>query len=65
VQALVYFAISLSTYLLVAYGMMTMTLEINSIFLHVRELLKLAGVPKTSPAYRVNSYVNVGVYTDY
>lgn len=41
-----------------------MTLEINSVFLHVRELLKIAGVQKTSPAYRVNSYVNVGLYTD-
>ncbi|KAJ8342216.1 hypothetical protein SKAU_G00321440 [Synaphobranchus kaupii] len=45
----------------VGFAVVALLVEINSVFLHLRQMLRLAGGAKTTP-YRVNSMVNLGTY---
>ncbi|KAH9487582.1 TLC domain-containing protein 2 [Bulinus truncatus] len=46
----------------VGYAVVALLAEINSVFLHLRQLLQICGVSKLNPWYRVNSFVNLGTF---
>ncbi|XP_035288900.1 TLC domain-containing protein 2-like [Anguilla rostrata] len=43
------------------FAAVALLVELNSVFLHLRQMLRMAGGAKTTP-YRVNSMVNLGTY---
>lgn len=47
----------------VGYALVALMLEWNSIFLHLRQLLQIYGVRKLNPWYRLNSLINLGMYS--
>lgn len=53
-------AVTSHTY--IAYGALSLIVEINSIFLHARQLFILTHEPKTSSRYKVNALLNVGTF---
>lgn len=46
----------------VSYAALSLVVEINSIFLHARQLFIIAGVPKSRLAYRNNALLNVATF---
>lgn len=62
-QILMCFTIGLSTLRFIAYGVFGLLIEVNTVFLHLRQLLHIAGVPKISPIFRINSFINIGQST--
>uniref|UniRef100_A0A146KZI6 TLC domain-containing protein 2 n=1 Tax=Lygus hesperus TaxID=30085 RepID=A0A146KZI6_LYGHE len=44
------------------YSLMALLVEVNSIFLHVRQLMILTDFSKNSTAYRVNNSLNMGTF---
>lgn len=46
----------------VYYAIISLLCEVNSVFLHVRQLMKMAGLSKFSLFYRVNCLVNILTY---
>uniref|UniRef100_A0A8C9TR31 TLC domain containing 2 n=2 Tax=Scleropages formosus TaxID=113540 RepID=A0A8C9TR31_SCLFO len=55
------FSISVLTGRYVGFAVVALLVEINSIFLHLRQVLRMAGLAK-STMYRLNSMVNLGTY---
>ncbi|XP_066520227.1 TLC domain-containing protein 2 [Hoplias malabaricus] len=55
------FGISVLTFRYVGFAVVALLVEINSIFLHLRQMLRMACVSK-SVLYRVNSMINLGTY---
>ncbi|XP_072518209.1 TLC domain-containing protein 1 [Salminus brasiliensis] len=49
----------------VAGAVVALFVEVNSVFLHLRLLLKLAGVPKDSLFYSINKVINVATYVSF
>lgn len=64
-QILMCFTIGLSTLRFIAYGVFGLLIEVNTVFLHLRQLLHIAGVPKISPIFRINSFINIGQSIQY
>jgi len=56
------FGIAVSTRTYVAYGALSLVVEINSIFLHARQLLNILEVSKSSWIYRTNAILNVATF---
>lgn len=46
----------------VAYGALSLMVEINSVFLHTRQLFIITGEPKSSGRYKINALLNVGTF---
>ena len=46
----------------VAYGGLSLMVEVNSVFLHTRQLFIITGEPKSSQRYRTNSLLNVATF---
>ncbi|KAK7084642.1 hypothetical protein SK128_005430 [Halocaridina rubra] len=44
------------------YGVVSLFVEVNSIFLHIRQLYIIMGVDKTEVKYRICSMLNVGTF---
>lgn len=59
------FLYTLITSLYVAGAVIALFVEVNSVFLHLRLLLKLAGVPRDSLFYMVNKVINVITYISF
>ena len=57
------FGIAIITQHYVGYAVVALIVEINSIFLHLRQLLQVLKVPRDSLPYRINSLVNLGKLT--
>ncbi|RXN13255.1 TLC domain-containing 2 [Labeo rohita] len=55
------FGISVLTCRYVGFAVVALLVEINSIFLHLRQVLRMANLAK-STFYRVNSMINLGTY---
>ncbi|KAM9320640.1 TLC domain-containing protein 2 [Gastrophryne carolinensis] len=55
------FGISLLLHRYIGFAMVALLVEINSIFLHLRQILLMANQVKTT-VYRVNSLLNLGTY---
>jgi len=56
------FGIAVSTRTYVAYAALSLVVEINSIFLHARQLLNILEVSKSSWIYRTNAILNVATF---
>merc|ERR1711997_866471 len=54
--------IAVSTRQYVAYGGLSLMVEVNSVFLHTRQLFIITGEPKSSSRYRTNSLLNVATF---
>ena len=54
------FAIAIISRQYLAYAGLALTVEVNSVFLHLRQLLIITGEPKWTRLYRANAYLNVG-----
>lgn len=48
--------------LLSRYAVVALFVEVNSIFLHTRQLLNIMGMSKQEPKYRLNSMLNIGTF---
>ena len=46
----------------VAFVALSLVVEINSVFLHARQLLIITNEPKNSPRYKVNALLNIGTF---
>ncbi|KAF7700039.1 TLC domain-containing protein 2 [Silurus meridionalis] len=55
------FGLSVLTCRYVGFAVVALLVEINSIFLHLRQMLRMAGFAR-STVYRVNSMINLGTY---
>ena len=53
-------AVTSGTY--IAYGALSLMVEINSVFLHARQLFILTHEPKTSSRYKANALLNIGTF---
>jgi len=56
------FGISVSYRQYVAYAAVSLVVEINSVFLHTRQLFIITGEPKSSTRYKVNALLNVATF---
>ncbi|ESO84684.1 hypothetical protein LOTGIDRAFT_74365, partial [Lottia gigantea] len=59
---LVAFSISVFTRLYVGYALVSLLVELNSIFLHSRQLMQIYGFAKNNCFYRLNSVTNLGTF---
>jgi len=56
------FTIAVTSHQFVAYGALSLMVEVNSIFLHTRQLFIIMGESKNSGRYKINSLFNVGTF---
>ncbi|KAK6192485.1 hypothetical protein SNE40_003942 [Patella caerulea] len=56
------FSIAVFTRLYVGYAVVSLLVELNSIFLHIRQLLQILGYSKNNCLYRLNSLINLGTF---
>ena len=54
------FGLAELTRLYVGYAVVALLVEVNSVFLHTRQLLIIQGFSRAHSSYRLNSLVNVG-----
>lgn len=59
-QILLCFGIAVTTQVYVGYAVVALLVEVNSIFLHTRQLLQVLQVPKDSSIFRTNSLLCLG-----
>ncbi len=60
-QVITCFGISVLTCRFVGFAVVALLVEINSVFLHLRQVLRMASLAK-STFYRINSMINLGTY---
>lgn len=60
-QVIVCFGIAVLLHQYVGFALVALLVEINSIFLHLRQILLMANLVHTT-CYRLNSVVNLGTY---
>lgn len=60
-QVIICFGIAVLLHQYVGFALVALLVEINSIFLHLRQILLMANLVHT-PCYRLNSLVNLGTY---
>lgn len=46
----------------IGYAVVALLVEVNSVFLHLRQLLIIQGVSRTSATYRLTSLLNIGTF---
>lgn len=56
------FSIAATTGKYVAYAALALMVEVNSVFLHARQLFIITGEPKSSLRYKCNALLNVGTF---
>lgn len=56
------FGLSVWTRMFVGYAVVALFVEVNSIFLHIRQLFNITGIGKKEPKYRLNSMLNIGTF---
>ncbi|XP_012942870.1 TLC domain-containing protein 2 [Aplysia californica] len=56
------FMVAVLTRHYVGYAVVALIVEINSIFLHFRQLLQICGTSKFNPWYRLNSLINLATF---
>ena len=54
------FGIAVTTQVYIGYAIVALIIELNSIFLHLRQLFQVLKVPKDSNIYRTNSLICLG-----
>lgn len=56
------FGLSVLTRQYIGYAVVALLVEVNSIFLHTRQLMIIKGVPRQHSGYRLNSLLNIGTF---
>lgn len=56
------FVLSMSTYNYTGYTLMALLVEVNSVFLHFRQLMIIQNVSRVCALYRLNSSLNLGTF---
>ena len=41
------------------YGLLAAFVEVNTIFMHIRQLLRMYDIPKHSPSFRINNMLHI------
>ena len=59
------FLIAVTSKQFVAYVALSLNVEINSVFLHTRQLFIITSEPKSSPRYKANALLNVGTFLSF
>lgn len=60
-QAITCFGLSVLSCRYIGFAVVALLVEINSVFLHLRQMLRMSNIAKGT-LYRVNSMVNLGTY---
>ncbi|XP_069170223.1 TLC domain-containing protein 2 isoform X2 [Procambarus clarkii] len=56
------FGLSVWSAMFLGYAVVALFVEVNSIFLHVRQLLIITGVSREEPKYRLNAMLNIATF---
>jgi len=56
------YGLAVTSHKYIAYGALSLIVEINSVFLHARQLFILTHEPKTTSRYKANALLNVGTF---
>lgn len=56
------FGLAVCSAMFVGYAVVALFVEVNSIFLHTRQLLIIRGTNKAEPKYRLNSMLNIATF---
>lgn len=56
------YSLAVTSHEFIAYGALSLIVEINSIFLHARQLFIITHEPKSSMRYKANALLNVGTF---
>lgn len=56
------FGLSMLTRLYIGYSVVALLVEVNSIFLHTRQLMIIQGAPRQHSGYRLNALLNIGTF---
>ncbi|XP_064092673.1 TLC domain-containing protein 2-like isoform X1 [Macrobrachium nipponense] len=56
------FGLAVWTGMFIGYAVVSLFVEVNSVFLHIRQLLIITGVGKEEVRYRISSMLNIGTF---
>ncbi|XP_048252462.1 TLC domain-containing protein 2-like [Haliotis rufescens] len=56
------YMVAITTHMYVGYAVVGLIVEVNSIFLHLRQILQIQGFQKDNSFYRMNSLINLGTF---
>nr|CAD7577804.1 unnamed protein product [Timema californicum] len=62
VVVIICFGLSVMTRYYLGYGLMALLVEVNSIFLHIRQLMLIQSLRKSHILYRLNSLLTIGTF---
>ncbi|KAF4528449.1 hypothetical protein B566_EDAN015851 [Ephemera danica] len=62
ILVLLCFGLAMTTRYYLGYGLVALLVEVNSVFLHIRQLMLIQGVNKRQMIYRINSFFNVATF---
>ena len=62
-QIIACYMVAVTTRLYVGYAVVGLLVEVNSIFLHLRQLMQICSLPRNRGLYRFNSLINLGECT--
>ncbi|XP_065335813.1 TLC domain-containing protein 2-like [Cloeon dipterum] len=61
-MVLMCFTLAIVTKHYLGYGLVALLVEVNSVFLHTRQLMLIQGFSKNHLTYRINSMLNIGTF---
>ncbi|KAG6928574.1 TLC domain containing 2, partial [Chelydra serpentina] len=61
IQVIICFSVAVLVHQYIGFALVALLVEINSIFLHLRQILLMANLLHTT-CYRLNSIINLGTY---
>lgn len=61
ILVIICFALAVITKYYQGYALVALLVEVNSIFLHIRQLFIIQGWQKSYIIYKINSYFNLGI----
>nr|CAH0104018.1 unnamed protein product [Daphnia galeata] len=62
IRVIICFGLSVLTQLYIGYSVVALLVEVNSIFLHTRQLMIIKGAPRQHSGYRLNALLNIGTF---
>lgn len=62
VVIIICFGVSIVSRMYVGYAVVALVIELNSIFLHLRQILQICHYKKDNKMYRLNSIINLGTF---
>ncbi|XP_061189669.1 TLC domain-containing protein 2-like [Saccostrea echinata] len=65
VVIIICFGVSIVSRMYVGYAVVALVIELNSIFLHLRQILQICQFKKDNKLYRLNSIINLGTFVGF